>query len=348
MQFRLATLLYLFALLAACMAVSGGWRVLLSFLVVVVWSIATRPRSQHSRKDFFWAAIAVLVGFLFLATLLIPVTESRVRGRRAQELNYLRQIGIALIHYESDHGQFPPPYVTDDQRTPLYSWRVLLLPYLGYDNLAQQFRYDEPWNSPHNRKLLVDVEEFISPQWDHNSKSKGTTNFVAIVGPETVWNPSGATNMRDILDGTGDTIAIMAIGDSDIHWSEPVDVSTQEAVDMLTGQLPNYFYYQSSGYFVSYRYATPATGVVFLDGHAEVLETMANDSDALARLTIAGQDQVVEDYRTLESNSSRLVGSQVHWKQVYGTGLLLAIALLPAIPAARQRIFPQRVAARSE
>jgi hypothetical protein len=40
---------------------------------------------------------------------------------------------------------------------PLYSWRVLLLPYVEEQDLYKRFRLDEPWDSPHNRALLPEM-----------------------------------------------------------------------------------------------------------------------------------------------------------------------------------------------
>ena len=37
---------------------------------------------------------------------------------------------------------------------PLLSWRVHLLPFLEENELYEQFKLDEPWDSPHNIKLL--------------------------------------------------------------------------------------------------------------------------------------------------------------------------------------------------
>ena len=38
--------------------------------------------------------------------------------------------------------------------TPLLSWRVAILPFIGEQNLYNRFRLDQPWDSPHNIALL--------------------------------------------------------------------------------------------------------------------------------------------------------------------------------------------------
>jgi hypothetical protein len=47
--------------------------------------------------------------------------------------------------------------------TPLLSWRVLVLPYLGQEELFAQFRLTEPWDSDHNVRLLDRMPSTYAP-----------------------------------------------------------------------------------------------------------------------------------------------------------------------------------------
>lgn len=60
----------------------------------------------------------------------------------------------AMLAYENDHGCLPPRAVFDKDGKPLLSWRVLLFPYLNEKDLLNKFQLDEPWDGPHNRKLI--------------------------------------------------------------------------------------------------------------------------------------------------------------------------------------------------
>jgi len=87
--------------------------------------------------------IGVLVG------LLLPAVQSaRVAARRTQSQNNLKQMGFALLNYESALKTFPSGYVssiggptmnaTTLDAAPGWAWGTLLLPYMDVGQ-------DEPW-----------------------------------------------------------------------------------------------------------------------------------------------------------------------------------------------------------
>src|SRR5262245_38193047 len=85
---------------------------------------------------------------------LVPAVQKvREAAGRTQSANNVHQVVIALHDYNANYGRLPPPVVYDANGRPLYSWRVLLLPYLEQKALYEQFKLNEPWDSPHNKKL---------------------------------------------------------------------------------------------------------------------------------------------------------------------------------------------------
>jgi len=153
---------------------------------------------------------------------LLPCTQRGLRDRpHAYSMNSLKQIGLALHAYHEVHRKWPPAVVTDKQGKPLYSWRVLLLPFLEENELYKRFMLDEPWDSPANRKLLDKTPGYylLFPGDD----PPGTTRYQAIVGPGTAWERPDLTFQQSFPDGLGDTIMVAEPANA-VPWSKPADL----------------------------------------------------------------------------------------------------------------------------
>ncbi len=174
------------------------------------------------KRALQWGVV-VLVGLVLLG-LILPEIPTRDRHRRPQCLNNMHNIALALHNYHSAYGSLPPPYIADASGRPMHSWRVLMLPYLDRPDLYQAYRFDEPWDGPNNSKLhnlIVDV--FNCPE-DHGGKKSTETSYVAVVGPETLWPGDRAVRLDDVTDGLGNTLLVVEIANSGIHWLEPRDL----------------------------------------------------------------------------------------------------------------------------
>ena len=93
-------------------------------------------------------------------------------GDQAQSANNLKQIALAMMNHVSARKTYPPAFTVDQDKKPLLSWRVLILPYLdkGGPQLYQQFHLDEPWDSDHNKQLIEKMPAvFVAP----GSQSRG-------------------------------------------------------------------------------------------------------------------------------------------------------------------------------
>jgi prepilin-type N-terminal cleavage/methylation domain-containing protein len=82
------------------------------------------------------AIIAILIG------LLVPAVQKvREAASRMTCANNLRQLGIAMHNYESNHSSFPPPYSTN------HNYVQWLLPYIEQGAIANQYDMAQIWNS---------------------------------------------------------------------------------------------------------------------------------------------------------------------------------------------------------
>src|SRR5262249_14951896 len=86
------------------------------------------------------------------------------RTRMEQSQKNLKQIGMAIHSFHDTYKQLPPAAICDKKTgRPLLSWRVLLLPYLEQEPLFMQFKTDEPWDGPTNKKLLEKMPPVYAP-----------------------------------------------------------------------------------------------------------------------------------------------------------------------------------------
>lgn len=138
-------------------------------------------------------------------------------------------IAGVIGNYEAEHGHFPPASVADKSGKPMHSWRVLILPYLGYEGLYKRYNLSEPWNGPNNRRLAKEMPwEYRCPC--SHPRDPLTTSYVAVIGDETLWPSNGTVRRKEITDGGVNTLMLVEVADSDIHWMEPRDMTLAEAI----------------------------------------------------------------------------------------------------------------------
>jgi len=159
------------------------------------------------------------------------VRAARLAARQSSSNCRLKQLGIALHNYHDQCGTFPPAYFTDADGKPMHSWRVLLLPYFeeqGLKDLYRQYRFEEPWNSPHNQQLADKTPRLYHSPCD--TGHEGEASYLAVVGNETGWPAPQAVTIKGIGDGTVNTIALVEVANSGINWLNPRDLSLDESL----------------------------------------------------------------------------------------------------------------------
>src|SRR5262249_9746575 len=106
----------------------------------------------------------------------------------------LMSVSMALESYRTSFGRYPPAFVADKNGKPMHSWRVLILPFMGYDQLYKAYDFSQPWDAPKNKKLLTErpYEYFCDDDPGTNSAGASRTSYLAIVGPDTAWTDANA------------------------------------------------------------------------------------------------------------------------------------------------------------
>ncbi len=138
----------------------------------------------------------------------------------------LEAITNALIAYQKEHGHLPPPYLADDSGQRMHSWRVLILPYLGYDELYARYRFDEPWNGPNNSLLRDEVVQVYRCPKDTEAATAGNTSYLAVVGQSALWSgPKSTMLVRPAGFGAPPRLLVVEVPNSGVGWTEPRDLS---------------------------------------------------------------------------------------------------------------------------
>lgn len=150
-----------------------------------------------------------------------PAEPLTATERRRRTLDNLQRLGTALQQYTSQNGLLPAACIRDDVGRPLLSWRVELLPYLGYGELHEQFRLYEPWNSAHNLALLPRIPaEFQSPE-----RFDEKTNYLLPVASFTPFSGPRGLGLRRVEDGLPDTVLVVEVDDhAAVPWTQPEDL----------------------------------------------------------------------------------------------------------------------------
>ena len=217
--------------------------------------------------------LLVLCGGGGVALLLPALQATREAARRAQSNNHLKQIGLALHMYHDDHQTFPPAVVTDAAGKPLYSGRVLLLPYLEQANLFAAFKKDEPWDSPSNLAISqASIKVFMDAS--STDSTPGKTDYLFATGPGTAFDGAKSTPLRGIKDGSSNTILMVEVKNSGINWAEPADLAISQPMQLPAGN-------HSGGNIV-----------LFADGSVRFVSQSASPQTIRELATISGGEPV--------------------------------------------------------
>jgi hypothetical protein len=135
-------------------------------------------------------------------------------------------VALALRNYQEAHGRLPPAVVYGADGEPLYSWRVLVLPYIEEDTLYQEFRLDEPWDSPHNLQLLSRMPSSYAPPPGKTYKVPAHHTVVHVfVGEGAAFEGTEGLRLpQDFPDGTPNTLLVVEAGEP-VPWTKPEDLA---------------------------------------------------------------------------------------------------------------------------
>lgn len=162
-------------------------------------------------------AIAIIAILLFL--LLPAVQNARAAARRSGCISNLHQIGVGLEAYASTHRVLVPAKSMENA----YSFLVLILPFVDQQNVYNQVRFSEWYESTaiHSMRIPLygcpadpetETGEYGKANYCGNYSSdyraKKFDGYFQSQHPESYNQPTGPLKVANIQDGLSQTVAV--------------------------------------------------------------------------------------------------------------------------------------------
>ena len=196
------------------------------------------PMPRRPRGFTLIELLVVIAIIAVLIALLLPAVQAaREAARRAQCVNNLKQIGLALANYEQAQKVLPPGYVSNfdgsgNDTGPGWGWAAMILPQVEQSALFNATNFSLPVEAPANSTgRLMTVAAYLCPSDPSpttvtvvrrdlgTGATTGTicqvapANYVGVVGisepgPDgegVFFRDKRRVALRDVTDGTSQT-----------------------------------------------------------------------------------------------------------------------------------------------
>ncbi|MDC0935727.1 DUF1559 domain-containing protein [Pirellulales bacterium] len=218
----------------------------------------SNERTASHRGGFTLVELLVVIAIIgALIGLLLPAIQSaRESSRRSSCQNNLRQVGVAVLNFESQRTKFPPgkkwSLPRNDPQTFDYAWSSILLDYVEEQALHDQIDFSIPLTDPINlpatsKSLPIYLCPSTSRIEEHRSydgrlinlggqagEGLGCIDYLGISGPDKdQTNPASGLKygrQRGVLLGTKGL-------PNGKELTEPPAVTTSKIVDGLSNTL---------------------------------------------------------------------------------------------------------------
>lgn len=175
----------------------------------------------------------MVIPFVMQAQQAAQRAAAQAASRMPQPVNNMKEIALAMHNFHDVYQRFPNAASVDPTGKKLLSWRVHLLPFLNHEDLYNQFKLDEPWDSPANRPLADQMPDVYRPM--NKNVPSGRTLLQVPVGPGTLFEGGTGRSIRECTDGTSNTILFVETApDRAVYWTQADDLAL-DAANPLAG-----------------------------------------------------------------------------------------------------------------
>jgi prepilin-type N-terminal cleavage/methylation domain-containing protein/prepilin-type processing-associated H-X9-DG protein len=197
-------------------------------------------KTRRSAFTLIELLVVIAIIAVLIALLLPAVQSAREAARRAQCVNNLKQLGLALHNYHDVQGSFPLERLSGGTLTNYnYSAHLRMLPYMEQTPLWNATNFNLAYTDPGNTTILgVKISIFVCPSdttdqvpagwaatsykvnegaylpWTWGQSDTGNTN-TTFAPPNGMFFVDMSFNIASITDGTSNTAAMSerVIGD---------------------------------------------------------------------------------------------------------------------------------------
>jgi Protein of unknown function (DUF1559) len=249
-------------------------------------------KQRDRMTSFRWIALGLLSLCTFALFEYKP--EQNSNWSKGCQRN-VSKLSTALMSYYKDKGCYPPAYVADSAGKPMHSWRVLILPYLGEEELYREYSFSEPWDGPHNSRLAAKVPDvFLCPvrnarytsllrQWIGGAAMSSQSSFAILSGPGTAFQKDKSPKSADFPDGADRTLLLVERATARGNWLKPADMTCAEFSRIPASSLTMHSA-RSDGFHVCF--ANGAIDVMSSTVSPKQRTELAQAADGLPRKTV--------------------------------------------------------------
>ena len=204
--------------------------------------------SEGKRPAFTLVELLVVIAIIgILVALLLPAVQAaREAARRLQCSNKLKQIALAVLHYESQYRVFPvcipqtkhDPYDDPNMNPNGVGWMVRILPFLEHQVLYETMNFDGPARTGtgilnhQNRSLIAtllpvylcpsDSEQPIRDDvWYHPERwgiPMASMNYAGVVGPHVVISYGRFPGLLPYCNNLGASVSLGVLECTGCFW----------------------------------------------------------------------------------------------------------------------------------
>jgi hypothetical protein len=197
---------------------------------------------------------------------------------RVTAMNNLKQIGLAMHNTHDATGALPAAAIYSKDGKPLLSWRVAILPYVEQQALYKEFKLDEPWDSPNNKKLIEKMPKIYALPGVQDAP--GTTHFRVFLGPKAAFEGNKGLSIASFEDGTSNTMLVVEASQA-VPWTKPDELTFDEK-----GPLPKLGALSPDGFLA-----------VMADGSARLVKKSVSEKTLKAAITRNGKETLGQDWQ---------------------------------------------------